>query len=145
MPPFWSRRTPQQLGFRSGLESANEAHLKKHGDPAAYEQLKVRYAIPETFHIYHPDFELANGIIVETKGRFLAADRTKMLLVRATYPELDIRFVFSRAKTPITTGSKTTVAMWSTKHGFPYAEKLIPVAWLKEAGPKRKPREVLAR
>ena len=40
---------------------------------------------------------LYNGIIIETKGRFTAADRRKHLLVRKQHPHLDIRFVFENS------------------------------------------------
>lgn len=132
------------LGFRSGLEEANSTHIERTlSCPLLYETLKVRYAVPLSFHIYTPDFLLPNGIIVETKGRFLLADRAKQLLVKAQYPALDIRLVFTRSKAPIATGAKTTCAMWCEKNGFLYAEKLIPEAWAKEPGPQRKPHDVL--
>ena len=60
---------------------------------------------------YTPDFELPNGIIIESKGRFVAADRKKHLLVQKQHPELDIRFVFSNSKAKISKGSKTTLCM----------------------------------
>jgi hypothetical protein len=132
------------LGFRSGLEEVNSEHIKRVlGLPVLYELLKVRYAVPLSFHTYTPDFELPNGIIVETKGMWENKDRVKHLLVKAQYPELDIRLVFTRAKTAIAPGAKTTCGQWADKHGFKWAEKLIPAEWAKEPGPKRKPREVL--
>lgn len=133
------------LGFDSGLEKVNAEHIERVlGLPLLYETLKLRYVIPESFHTYTPDFLLPNGIIVETKGRFLSEDRAKQLLVRAQYPDLDIRFVFTRSKTPIATGAKTTVGQWCDKHGFKYAEKLVPPGWGTEKGPKRKPHVVIA-
>lgn len=134
-----------RLGFRSGLEKKNADHLTANGAPYTFEERKVRYAVPLTWHTYTPDFELANGIIVETKGRWLAQDRAKMLLVRAQYPDLDIRMVFSAASTKIGPNSKTTVTQWADKHSIPWAIKLIPVEWVQEAGPKVKPAEVLKR
>jgi hypothetical protein len=56
----------------------------------------------------------------------------KHLLVKAQHPDLDIRFVFSRSAAPLYKGSPTTYAMWCNKHGFVFADKLIPVAWLRE-------------
>lgn len=133
------------LGFDSGLERINAEHIEKTlGLPLLYETLKIRYVVPESFHIYHPDFELPNGIIVETKGRFLSVDRAKQLLVKAQYPDLDIRYVFTRARTPIGPGAKMTVGQWADKHGYKWAEKLIPASWATEPGPKRKPRDVIA-
>lgn len=40
--------------------------------------------------------------------------------------------MFSRARTPIYKGSKTTYADWCEKNGFQWAEKLIPREWIEE-------------
>lgn len=130
-------------GFRSGLEDKNGQHLASLGVPVLFETFAIKYLVPETLRRYTPDFLLPNGIIVETKGIFDATDRAKHILIKAQWPELDIRFVFTRAKAPIAPGSKTTLAMWAVKNGYQWAEKLIPPEWLKEAGPPRKPHEVL--
>ena len=119
-------------GFRSGLEEKIAEQLEKAGIPVEYEKKVIPYTTPETPHKYHPDFELPNGIIIETKGRFLPDDRKKHKLVKQQHPELDIRFVFTRSKTPITKTSKTTYASWCEKEGFRYADKEIPEGWLKE-------------
>ncbi len=132
-------------GFRSGLEDDNSTHLKAHGDPAAFETVKIKYVIPESVHTYTPDFPLKNNIIIETKGRWLLADRVKHLLVRIQYPDLDIRLVFSSLKTKIAPGAKMTVEEFCIKHGIKYAHKLVPPAWIKEKGPKYSIEEVLKR
>lgn len=120
-------------GFRSGLEKRIADDLNKKGVPFDYERLKISYTVPERQATYTPDFMLlSNGIIVESKGIFDAADRQKHLLIKQQHPALDIRLVFSRANAPIYKGSPTTHAMWADKHGFKWAEKLIPEAWLKE-------------
>lgn len=75
---------------------------------------------------------LPNGIIIEAKGIFDATDRAKHLLIKAQYPHLDIRFVFSNAKAKIYKGSKTTLAAWCEKNGYQYATKEIPAKWFKE-------------
>ena len=74
----------------------------------------------------------SNGIIVETKGRFVPADRRKHLKVKEQYPKLDIRFVFTNSKTKINKGSKTSYSDWCKRHGFLYADKVIPESWLEE-------------
>jgi hypothetical protein len=33
--------------------------------------------------------------------------------------------------------------MWCDKHGFRWATRIIPIAWVNEKGPRRKPQEVL--
>jgi len=122
-------------GYRSGLEErvARElASLLKH--PVDYETLKLEYQKPPKNCTYTPDFILPNGIIIETKGRFLTEDRQKHILVKEQHPELDIRFVFSNTNSPINKGSKTTYAMWCERNGFKYAAKSVPVSWVKEPG-----------
>jgi hypothetical protein len=117
-------------GYRSGLEDDISEQLRKLDVPFKYEELKIKYQVNET-RTYTPDFELPNGIIIESKGRFVSADRKKHLKVKEQYPKLDIRFVFSNSKGKINKGSKTTYAMWCDKYGFKYADKEIPEKWLK--------------
>ena len=126
-----------KYGFRSGLEEKVAADLTAKSVGFTYEEVTISYVKPSKPAKYTPDFVLANGIIVETKGRFLTADRQKHLLVQQQHPELDIRFVFSNSRARINKGSPTTYAMWCEKNGFQYADKGIPQAWLEEP-PKRK-------
>lgn len=119
-------------GFRSGLEEQVAAQLERLGIPVAFESIKIGYSVPERKARYTPDFPLPNGIIIETKGRFLTADRQKHLLIKKQHPELDIRFVFSNSKAKISKTSNTTYADWCRKHGFQFADKLIPLGWVKE-------------
>jgi hypothetical protein len=119
-------------GYRSGLEDRISDQLKSLSVPVKYEEFKIKYLVPESLHTYTPDFELPNGIIIESKGRFVAADRKKHLLVQQQHPKLDIRFVFSNSKAKISKGSKTSYADWCIKHGFLYADKLVPEEWISE-------------
>ena len=119
-------------GYRSGLEDKVAQQLRGLGIEPQYETEIVEYTKPERKHKYHPDFRLPNGIFVETKGRFITADRQKHLLVKQQHPELDIRFVFSNSKTRISKHSETTYAMWCKKNGFKFADKFIPLEWIEE-------------
>lgn len=121
-----------KYGFRSGLEERIAEQLDQLGVEYTYEKVKLKYIRPASEHIYTPDFVLANGIIVETKGRFLLADRMKHLMVKKHNPDLDIRFVFSNSNARISKTSKTTYAMWCRKHGYQFADKTIPEEWLDE-------------
>lgn len=120
----------KRLGFRSGLEEKVAKQLEEAGIKVDYETTKIKYVQPETKHTYTPDFVLPNGIIVETKGRFVVADRKRHLLIKQQHPDLDIRFVFSNSKAKISKGSKTSYADWCNKNGFLYADKEIPKEWL---------------
>ena len=118
--------------YRSGLEDIISDQLKTLGIPVIYEQHLIRYLIPESQHRYTPDFVLPNGIIIETKGRFTPKDRQKMALVISQHPECDIRMVFSNSRTRLSKASKTTYGMWCEAHKIRYADKTIPLEWIKE-------------
>ena len=108
--------------------------LDASGHAYQYEQFRVSYTIPARLAKYTPDFVIpSNGIIIETKGRFLTADRQKHLLIQKEHPDLDIRFVFSNPNTRISKQSATTYAMWCRTHDFQFAAKSIPTDWLDEA------------
>lgn len=100
-----------------------------------YEPIKLEYALPG--RRYCPDFRLVrNGnlcaFLVEVKGWLRPEDRTKMIAVRDQHPECDIRFIFVNANKTLSKKSKTTYGMWATKHGFKWAETIIPKEWLEE-------------
>lgn len=132
--------TGERLGFRSGLEEKIAAQLALAGIPVVYESkapvreggCRLTYEVPTRDAVYTADFMLPNGVIVESKGRFVTEDRKKHKLIKAQHPDLDIRFVFSNPNTRISKTSQTTYAAWCETHGFQYAKGLIPVAWLKE-------------
>ena len=127
-----STRNAIKNGYRSGLEVKVSEQLTKSGVKFEYEKLKIKYSVNEV-RTYTPDFViLSNSIIVETKGRFVAADRKKHLLIQKQEPFLDIRFVFSNSKAKINKGSPTSYADWCDKHGFMWADKFIPEEWLHE-------------
>lgn len=127
--PKWVARVH---GFKSGLEETISNQISDKGIEVKYESETVAYTIPASEHTYHPDFKLPNGIFVETKGRFVIADRKKHLLIKSQHPELDIRFVFTNSKNKINKKSKTTYADWCIKNGFKYADKTIPDDWFSE-------------
>lgn len=118
-------------GYRSGLESKVSGQLKEAGVAFEYESFKIDYEVNEV-RKYTPDFLLPNGIIVETKGRFLTADRKKHLLIQQQRPDLDIRFVFTNSNAKLNKGAKSTYADWCRKHNFLYSDRLIPKEWIEE-------------
>lgn len=120
-----------QRSFRSGLEVKVATKLKESGVEFEYETLKIKYRVDE-IRTYTPDFVFPDGLIVETKGYFDSNDRKKHLLIKAQFPELDIRFVFQNSATKIRKGSKTSYGDWCQKNGFIYADKEVPKEWLTE-------------
>lgn len=131
--PMTVRQVALKHGFRSGLEETIAKKLSADNVAFEYEKLKINFTQPEKKRSYTPDFQLlSNGIIIESKGRFLVADRLKHLWVKEQHPEYDIRFVFSNSKAKLSKASKTTYGMWCDKHGFKYADREIPKGWINE-------------
>ena len=130
-----------KYGFRSGLEERTAKALTSVGVSFAFEEEKIEYEKPARKSKYTPDFVIyarpdgylrTKPLVIETKGRFLTADRQKHLLVKKQHPDRDIRFVFSNPNQKISKTSKTTYAAWCEKHGFQYAKEHIPQSWLEE-------------
>lgn len=111
--------------YRSSFEAKVAKQLKKH--KADYEPYTIGYTLACN---YLPDFVLPNGVIIEVKGRFTAADRRKHINIRWQHPALDIRFIFYRASERIAKNSKTTYGKWCDKHGFLWHEGSVPKEWL---------------
>ena len=122
-------------GYRSGLEQTISDFLKSEGIKVQYETDRISYTIPSRQSKYTPDFKLPKpgGFwYLETKGIWAVQDRAKHLLIREQHPTIDIRFLFSNARAKLYKGSKTSYADYCDKHGFLYAHKYIPEAWVAE-------------
>ena len=126
-------RSALKHGYRSGLEHKISIYLKEKKCEYSYESIKIEWE-DLAYRTYTPDFILNNGIIIETKGRFLAIDRRKHLAIKKQHPKLDIRFVFTNSNSRLYKGSKSTYAMWCNRYGFRYYDRIIPEDWLKEKG-----------
>lgn len=131
MPTPNNAPSGETISFRSGLEEKLAAQLRSARLPIRYEALTLEYT-PTKPKRYIPDFILPNGIIIEAKGYFESKDRTKHLTVRSQHPELDLRFVFGNPKNRVGKESTTTYAMWADTKGFLWADKFIPLEWLRE-------------
>lgn len=115
--------------YRSKFEARVAKQLGNKKFPIRYEDMEIKYTQPVMHRKYIPDFILPNGIILEVKGRLRLEDRKKHLWIKQQHPELDIRFVFMNAQNKIRKGSKTTYAMWCSKHGFQFCDTIIPKSW----------------
>ena len=115
--------------FRSDFELTVARKLAENGRDFEYETQKIPFQ-PKIKN-YTPDFWFPEyGFFVEAKGKFDTADRSKHLLIK-TKPDVDIRFVFQRARNKIRKNSSTSYGMWCDKHKFVWAEGSIPEEWLK--------------
>ena len=118
-------------GYRRGLEDIVATYLKEHKIKFLYENIMIEWE-DLSYRTYTPDFVLDNGIIIETKGRFIASDRRKHIAIKKQHPNLDIRFVFTNSRTKLRKGAKSSYGEWCIKYGFRYYDRIIPEDWLKE-------------
>ena len=137
--PHRAYRNALKNGYRSGLEHKLSLYLKSLKYKFAYETIKIEWQ-DLAYRTYTPDFILKNGIIIETKGRFIAADRRKHLAIKKQHPSLDIRFVFENSRNKLRKGAKSTYAQWCIKYGFRYYDRIIPEDWLNEKGKDKHPK-----
>ncbi len=116
--------------FRSDFELTLARKLAEKGRDFEYETQKI--AFQPKIRNYTPDFWFPEyGFFVEAKGKFDTADRSKHLLIKKQNPDVDIRFVFQRARNKIRKNSLTSYATWCDRHKFIWAEGSIPEEWFK--------------
>lgn len=132
--------------YKSKLEKVNGKWLEENKVPFFYEpkEGKINWIEPASQHSYTPDFWLqkkdGSWIIVETKGIWDYDDRFKHAWIKRLYPELDIRFVFSRSASKTSKGARQSYADVCEGRGrgifkgltWQYADKKIPQQWMKE-------------
>ncbi len=104
-------------GFLSKFEQAVADKLRKLGIPYEYETVKLTYTLPETPHVYKPDFVLGNNIFIEVKGYLPYGDQLKMINVKRCNPDAKIKFLFMYPNKKLPR-RKITHAEWADKHGF---------------------------
>lgn len=114
--------------YRSKFEASVGPAIEARG--FAYEAERLPYARQPG--IYTPDFSRAKTII-EAKGFLTAADRKKLLEVRADYPTYRICLLFQNAHATLNKKSKTTYAKWAERHGFLWAHRTPHDSWFRSA------------
>jgi hypothetical protein len=109
----------------SGYRNPYEARCARDLGPGyQYEPVKLPYRLECS---YLPDFvDIAGKRIVEAKGLFDAADRRKLLAVKAQHPDYSIEIWFTNPERTISKLSKTRYRDWCDKHD---------ITW--KAGPRK--------
>jgi hypothetical protein len=127
-----------KYGWRSGLEERVGASLQARAPGSwDFEPDSFIWVPVAKTRRYTPDFRITkydgSYMYVETKGRWLRADRQKLLAVVSQHPDLDLRLVFQNPNAKLYKGSPTTYARWCDKHlRIPWAKGDIPEEWLNE-------------
>ena len=95
-----------------------------------YESHSIPYYISRP---YVPDFIITRSdgsiLYIEVKGYFRRDDEEKLLAVKRTNPEIDLRIVFDKNNKCV--GRKMRYSDWCAKHGFHFAIGSIPKEWLR--------------
>lgn len=144
MPRGWSYGKKRESGYRSGAEEKVAAFLEASGIGFEYETLTLSYEKPVRRGLcktcagkkvvkiatYKPDFILENGEILEYKGRLTSADRTKLIAVVRSNPDIKIRLLFG-SDNKLAKNNNKRYSEWATEHGFDFAIKLPPKRWLR--------------
>ena len=118
----------KNIKFRAKLEENIANLLEGLGVSYQYESEKLSYTIE---HNYTPDFVLPNYTYLEAKGYWSPEDRRKILNVKKSNPEIDLRMIFQAPYNTISKKSKTTYAKWCERHDIPWTSYHdIPIEWL---------------
>ena len=128
------RWAAKRAGYRSGYEHTVIQSLG--AIPFEYETEKIPYVVPESKHTYTPDliFKKRRGgkMYLELKGKLDSDGRKKLLHVKASNPDMDLRLCFQNPNVRISKTSKTTYWMWAEKNGFLWCGPGIHPDWLRE-------------
>lgn len=104
--------------------------LKSAGINPRYESETFEYYVKRK---HTPDFPVFNRqLIIEAKGRFTSADRTKIKAILKQYPNIDYRIVFQNPNTRLNKTSQQTYATWCDSNGVKWCKNIIPQTWLDE-------------
>jgi len=110
-----SQKQKKQPNYRSKFEETVGTFL---GNKAIHEPEKLYFIEPSKKRFYVPDFKTKAGTYIETKGRWVASDRFKHLLIREQYPNIRFIIIFQNSNIKISKRSKTSYGEWATKHNL---------------------------
>ena len=118
------RKEAIEKGFRSKFELEIAQWLEKENVTFKYEPCKIKYTVPESVHTYTPDWQINDDSVIfwESKGRLTAADRKKLIHIRESNPNLNVRILLQNSAVKITKKSKTSYADWCDKYGFEWCD-----------------------
>lgn len=123
---------PQTPPFRSGFEKKLYAEMTEEGLNVEFEEVTVKYVQPAKDRKYLADFSFPNSpILIEAKGRLTKEGRDKLLNIKRSNPDLDLRIVFQRDN-ELTRRSRTKYSQWAEKQGIPWAVGRVPQEWVDE-------------
>lgn len=111
------------MAYKSKYEKDVAKAFKEAEIKFVYEPEVIPFVQPEKSRKYTPDFEINVGgktFLIETKGKFTADDRHKMLWVRDQNPKKRIVLLFMNSNVKLRKNSKTTYSDWARKNNFEF-------------------------
>lgn len=118
-------------GMKSMLEVRVAADMDRRGITWEYEMEKLRYQ--HNPQIYRPDFTLrdTDDLLIEVKGKLVAADRKKLIAIKRCNPDRRICLVFGYANNKLaSTPNSLKYWQWAERNGFAWSEGVVKDEWL---------------
>jgi hypothetical protein len=125
-----ARREALKNGYRSKFELQFSKKLETLKIKVQYETDKIVYIQPEKQRTYIPDWTIGKNRYIETKGRFTAQDRQKVLCVIKSNPKIKLYLLFQNAKVTLSKVSKTSYGDWCDKNNIEWADIKDENKWL---------------
>ena len=146
-PMGTARRGRRAAGdsYKSQFERDTARYLTQKGIEFTYESKTYELSMPVIQHTctdcnskkivrktrYTPDFFLANGTVLEVKGRWPSLERKRITAFKEQYPEVDIRMVFMYDNW-LTGAKKQRYSEWCEARGIQWTIGCrIPDEWTK--------------
>lgn len=131
-----AREIASGFGFRSLAELGFHAQMERQGfaDQTEYEPESFKWT--PKIRTYTPDWRVTrkDGSVfyIEFKGKLDQDTRSKLLGIKKSLPDLDLRLVFEKHKNKISSRSSTRYYQWAESNGFPWSslERGIPEEWM---------------
>jgi hypothetical protein len=95
-----------------------------------YETTTLRFTPIPKIKRYTPDWEIAENVFIETKGRWTADDRSRLLAVIEQHPEVKIYIIFQKPHNLLSKTSGTTYGDWCNKKKIEWCDFNDTEVWL---------------
>lgn len=122
---------PKKSPYRSRYEGRFYDQVVAQGMSLAYEKDVLAFVTRPEKRRYIPDWTVAPGWFIETKGKLDPRDRKKLLYVKEQHPTARILIVFQRSEIPIYKGSPTSHGQWATKAGYEWCDIKDSEVWIR--------------
>ena len=133
-----AKRHAAMCGMKSILEVQIATELDDMEVEWLYEHETLAYHTCPGWHpacnvkvqTYTPDFTLANGVLLEAKGKMTLDTRKKMVAVKKCHPDRIVCMIFGYANNKISARPNATRYWeWAEKEGFEWSDNVVKREW----------------